>query len=122
MKRLKILSINGKQLYGEREESCEFYPGVFSFIWNDVNIIKLMSTISWMVADGLKDSIWMEDLKTVMDDNKILALFNNECIPISDKVKLVFENESLRNASSAAVLPSSIVSFNFGHQLVLFNF
>jgi dynein heavy chain len=107
--RLNPRSINGDQLYGERDESGEFYPGVFSVIWKDVNMRKPKSTISWMVADGPVDAIWVEDLNTVMDDNKILTLANNERIPMSDNVKLVFENESLRNASPATVSRAGIV-------------
>jgi len=82
---------------------------VFSTIWKDVNQRKPKTTISWMTCDGPVDAIWVEDLNTVMDDNKILTLANNERIQMADNVKLVFENESLRNASPATVSRAGIV-------------
>jgi len=109
VQRLNPRSITQDQLYGERDEGGEFFPGVFSTIWKEVNTRKPKNVISWMVADGPVDAIWVEDLNTVMDDNKILTLANNERIPMSDNVKLVFENESLVNASPATVSRAGIV-------------
>jgi len=82
---------------------------VFSTIWKEVNQRKPKNVISWMICDGPVDAIWVEDLNTVMDDNKILTLANNERIPMSDNVKLFFENESLKNASPATVSRAGIV-------------
>lgn len=110
IERLNPRSITQDQLYGERDlDTGDFYPGVFSTIWKEVNTKKPKSLISWMVCDGPVDAIWVEDLNTVMDDNKILTLANNERIPMSDNVKLVFENESLKNASPATVSRAGIV-------------
>lgn len=110
LERLNPRSITQDQLYGERDaDSGDFYPGVFSTIWKEVNTKKPKSVQTWMVCDGPVDAIWVEDLNTVMDDNKILTLANNERIPMSDNVKLIFENESLKNASPATVSRAGIV-------------
>jgi dynein heavy chain len=110
IERLNPRSITQDQLYGERDlDSGDFFPGVFSTIWKEVNTKKPKSVVTWMVCDGPVDAIWVEDLNTVMDDNKILTLANNERIPMSDNVKLVFENESLKNASPATVSRAGIV-------------
>ena len=74
--RLNPKSITGQQMYGVMNNvTGEWIPGVFSKIWEKCNA-KSNKHTSWIVCDGPVDAIWIENLNTVLDDNRILTLAN----------------------------------------------
>ena len=90
-------------MYGVKSEiSDDWTPGIFSELWAKNNNRNVKYNV-WLNCDGPVDTIWIESLNTVLDDNKILTLANGERIPMTENTKLTFEVENLNNASPATV-------------------
>ncbi|XP_062240587.1 dynein axonemal heavy chain 2 [Platichthys flesus] len=91
------------ELYGENDLSTNE--------WSDGVLSSLMRTAcadekpdeKWIVFDGPVDTLWIESMNSVMDDNKVLTLINGERISLPEQVSLLFEVENLAMASPATV-------------------
>ncbi|KAL3815567.1 hypothetical protein ACHAXA_000299 [Cyclostephanos tholiformis] len=102
-------AIRAQEMYGESDPmSGEWTTGVFAAIWAKYNN-RNNAFNTWIIADGPVDAIWIEDLNTVLDDNKILTLANGDRIPMTENVKIMFEVETLVNASPATVSRAGII-------------
>ncbi|KAM6908082.1 dynein axonemal heavy chain 2-like [Lycodopsis pacificus] len=91
------------ELYGENDLSTNE--------WSDGVLPSLMRSAcadekpdeKWIVFDGPVDTLWIESMNSVMDDNKVLTLINGERISMPEQVSLLFEVENLAMASPATV-------------------
>uniref|UniRef100_A0A3B3HNN7 Dynein heavy chain hydrolytic ATP-binding dynein motor region domain-containing protein n=1 Tax=Oryzias latipes TaxID=8090 RepID=A0A3B3HNN7_ORYLA len=105
------------ELYGENDLSTnEWKDGVLSAGGPSGSLLCSSDLFSderphekWLLFDGPVDTLWIESMNSVMDDNKVLTLINGERISMPEQVSLLFEVENLAVASPATVSRCGIV-------------
>lgn len=55
----------------------------------------------WVICDGPVDALWIENMNTVLDDNKMLCLANSERIKLTPTIHMMFEVRERQLASDA---------------------
>lgn len=104
-----------ESLYGSLDSTTrEWTDGLFTSILRKVvdNLRGEDSKRHWIIFDGDVDPEWVENLNSVLDDNKLLTLPNGERLGLPPNVRIMFEVETLRYATLATVSRCGMVWFS----------
>ena len=109
---VKQFIINAKaqtleELYGIMDPATrDWTDGILSNTFRNMNSplpLGKENEIRWLIFDGDVDALWIENMNSVMDDNKLLTLPNGERIQLKDYCKLIMETFDLQYASPATI-------------------
>ena len=102
-------------LYGSLDSTTrEWTDGLFTSILRKIvdNLRGEETKRHWIVFDGDVDPEWVENLNSVLDDNKLLTLPNGERLNLPANVRIMFEVETLKYATLATVSRCGMVWFS----------
>jgi len=96
-------SITSDELFGSANPNTgEWKDGLVAVLVREA-VADTTDNKKWVNFDGPVDAIWIENMNTVLDDNKMLCLANGERIKLPPTMTMMFEVNDLSQASPATV-------------------
>jgi dynein heavy chain len=95
------------ELYGEMDPvTRDWTDGILSKLFRELNEplpAGKENEMRWIVYDGDVDALWVENMNSVMDDNRLLTLPNGERIRLQRYCAMICETFDLQYASPATI-------------------
>jgi len=102
-------SILQKQLYGFVDMTTqEWRKGLLQVKMTEL-VEKEKEVFKWLIFDGPVDTLWIENMNSLLDDNKKLCLEDSSSIMLGENMNIVFEVDDLKEASPATVSRNGMV-------------
>uniref|UniRef100_A0A2K6TE78 Cytoplasmic dynein 1 heavy chain 1 n=1 Tax=Saimiri boliviensis boliviensis TaxID=39432 RepID=A0A2K6TE78_SAIBB len=108
-------AISKDHLYGTLDPNTrEWTDGLFTHVLRKIidSVRGELQKRQWIVFDGDVDPEWVENLNSVLDDNKLLTLPNGERLSLPPNVRIMFEVQDLKYATLATVSRCGMVWFS----------
>lgn len=109
MRRLNPKGMTNGELIGAFDkDSHEWYNGMFTSHFKEFASIR-DDKKKWILLDGPIDYIWVENLNSILDDNKRMSLPNGESIKMSEGMTILLETDKMHNVTPATVSRCGLV-------------
>ena len=109
---IKMYVLNPKaqpldELYGSMDPvTRDWTDGILSKLFRELNDrlpAGKENEMRWILYDGDVDALWVENMNSVMDDNRLLTLPNGERIRLQPHCAMICETFDLQYASPATI-------------------
>ncbi len=99
-------AISKDALYDSMDPNTrECSDGLFTHILRKIiDNVSELNKRQWIIFDGDVDPEWVENLNSVLDDNKLLTLPNGERLNIPSNVRIMFEVQDLTTVSRCGMI------------------
>eukprot|EP01114_Cavostelium_apophysatum_P023031 TRINITY_DN854_c0_g1_i2.p1 TRINITY_DN854_c0_g1~~TRINITY_DN854_c0_g1_i2.p1 ORF type:complete len:4577 (-),score=1545.65 TRINITY_DN854_c0_g1_i2:38-13768(-) len=108
-------AITKEELFGFLEPTTrEWTDGLFTHVLRRIidNVRGESTKRHWIIFDGDVDPEWVENLNSLLDDNKLLTLPNGERLALPNNVRVMFEVQDLKYATLATVSRCGMIWFS----------
>lgn len=103
MHRLNPKSIDTELLFGAYDREVRTWKeGVFTQVFRECSN-DTSSKRKWIHLDGGIDSGWVENLNSILDDNRKMSLPSGESIMLSQHTSILLESDTVEHATPATI-------------------